>query len=115
MRDGRSSWIIATGQAWKLYVTVAGLSGALGLMTAAFFSLAMGGRLFMALAACGLFLGIATFVWFIAALRCPHCLAKLVWTMAVSRPHSSWVIDLAALEYCPLCKTRLAYGERGRS
>lgn len=102
-----SSWIVTTGQAWKLYVTVAGFTGALGLLTAAFFSLTSGGRLFLAFGACGLFLGAATFVWFTAALRCPHCSAKLVWTMAASRPHSSWVIDLAALEHCPLCKARL--------
>jgi len=67
---------MATGQAWKLYVTVAGFTGSLGLLTAAFFSLTSGGRLFMAFAACGLFLGAATFVWFTAALRCPHCSAK---------------------------------------
>lgn len=112
MAEGTSNWIIATGQAWKLYVAVAGFSGALGFMTAAFFSLATSGRLFMAFAACGIFLGFATFGWFIAALRCPHCLAKLVWTMAVSRPHSSWVIDLAALETCPQCKAPLTHHVR---
>lgn len=98
---------MATGQAWKLYVAMAGFTGSLGLLTAAFFSLASGGRQVMALAACGLFLGAATFVWFTATLRCPHCSAKLVWTMVASRPHSSWVMDLAALEYCPVCKARL--------
>jgi len=114
MGQGTSNWIVATGQAWKLYVAVAGFSGALGFMTAAFFSLATSGRLFMAFAACGIFLGVATFVWFVATLRCPHCLAKLVWTMAVSRPHSSWVIDLAALEDCPQCKVRLISEGRRR-
>jgi hypothetical protein len=27
--------------------------------------------------------------------------------MVSSRPHSSWVIDLAALDHCPVCKARL--------
>lgn len=107
MSREKPSWLIATGQAWKLYVTVSGFSGALGLLTLAFFSLTSGGGQFMAFAACGLFLGAATFVWFTSAIRCPHCSAKLVWTMVASRPHSSWVIDLAALEHCPVCKTRL--------
>jgi len=111
-RDDASNWIIATGQAWKLYVAVVGFSGALGLLTAAFFSFAMRGGLFVALATCGVFLGVSTFVWLTATLRCPRCSAKLVWTMAASRPHSSWIIDLAALEYCPQCKDRLVRGRR---
>jgi hypothetical protein len=110
MRDEASNWIIATGQAWKLYVAVVGFGGALALLTAALFSFAMRGGLFMALAACGVFLGASTFVWLVAALRCPRCSARLVWTMAASRPHSSWIIDLAALEYCPQCKDPLARG-----
>ena len=107
MSRGVSSWIIATGQAWILYGAVAGFTASLGLLTAACFSLASSGRFFMALAACGLFLGCATFVWFAAVLRCPSCRAKLVWTMASSRPHSSWIIDLAALDRCPACNREL--------
>ena len=103
MKTASSNWIIATGQAWKLYVALAGFGGTLTLFTLAFFSLGTSGGRFTAMMACGIFLGFATFVWFITALRCPHCPAKLVWTMVSSRPHSSWLIDLAALERCPAC------------
>ena len=108
MRVAETTWIISTGQAWKLYVALAGFGGALALFTIAAFSLASGGSRTLALTACGALLAVATFVWLIAALRCPHCLAKLVWKMAISRPHSSWLIDLAGLDDCPICHRRLA-------
>ncbi len=103
-----TSWIVATGQAWKLYVAVAGFTGSLGCFTLGLFSLAAGSGRSVAWIVCGLFLGAATFVWFVVALRCPHCRAKLVWTMVATRPHSTWVIDLAALEECPVCRAALA-------
>ena len=98
-----NNWIIATGQAWKLYLALTGFVGSLACFTLAMFSLASGGQRFSAFTSCGLFLGVATFLWMTLALRCPHCLAKLVWTMVTTRPHSSWVIDLAALQRCPVC------------
>ncbi len=97
------NWIIETGQGWKLYVALAGFIGAVGLFTVAFISLGADGGQFAGYAASGTFLALATFLWFVAMLRCPHCLAKLVWIMVASRPHTSWVIDLAALEQCPVC------------
>jgi len=103
MSDAHSNWITATGQAWKLYVAVAGFAGSLLCFTVAFFSLGAGGGEFLGLMACGAFLAVATFVWLTAVLRCPHCKANLVWTMVASRPHTSWLIDLAALERCPAC------------
>lgn len=106
------NWIIATGQAWKLYVALAGFGGTLALFTLAFFSLGTDGGQFAALTACAVFLGFATFSWFTAMLRCPHCGTKLVWTMVSSRPHSSWLIDLAALERCPACSRPLAPASR---
>ena len=90
--EENSNWIVSTGQAWKLYVAIAGFAGSLLCFTVAFFSLGAGG---------GRFLGLT------AVLRCPHCLAKLVWTMVVSRPHTSWLIDLAALDRCPACGRQL--------
>ncbi len=105
-----SNWIIATGQAWKLYVALAGFSVALACFTIAFFALAgvgerylIGGG-FAAWMAIGVLLAAATFLWFTTALRCPHCPARLVWSMVSTRPHSSWLIDLAALERCPACQ-----------
>jgi len=103
----QSSWIIHTGQAWKLYVSIAGFGGALLCFTIGFFSLGSDYGRFLGMMACGIFLGLATFLWFIVMLRCPHCLAKLVWNMAMSRPHSSWVIDLAGLDTCPKCHRSL--------
>lgn len=107
------SWIVRTGQAWKLYVTLGGFAGALLCWTIALFALGSGGGRFVAWTACGVALGFVTFAWFAATLRCPHCHAKLVWTMVASRPHSSWVVDLAALEDCPVCE-RLLAGPGGR-
>ena len=102
------NWIIATGQAWKLYIALAGFFGALACFTLALYSLATGGELFSAFTSCGMFLGVTTFLWMTFVLRCPHCLAKLVWTMVSTRPHSSWLIDLAALDRCPVCGRTLA-------
>lgn len=97
------NWIIETGQVWKLYVALTGLIGAVVLFTVAFVSLGATDGQFAAYAASGTVLALATFLWFVAALRCPHCAAKLVWIMVASRPHTSWMIDLAALEQCPVC------------
>ncbi len=102
------TWIVRTGQIWKLYVALAGFSGTLLLVTIAVFSLATSGSRVVALTACGVFLGIATFLWLTMALRCPHCFARLVWKMVTSRPHSSWLIDLAGLDSCPVCHHKLA-------
>jgi hypothetical protein len=109
-----SNWIIESGQAWKLYVTLAGFGLALACFTLAFFTLGAGGGRFQALMVCGFFLACATFVWLITALRCPRCRAKLVWLMAASRPHSSWLIDLAGLDRCLACQAPLAPAEKDR-
>lgn len=115
MSRERSNWILETRQAWKLYVAIAGFGGALASFTLAFFTLGQGGGPFGALMSGGFLLACATFAWFIAALRCPRCGAKLVWLMAVSRPHSSWIVDLAGLDRCPACHALLAPAESGRS
>jgi hypothetical protein len=107
------NWIIATGQAWKLYVALAGFSGALACFIIACVAftgvggpdLAGGG--FAAWIAIGVSLAAATFLWFSLALRCPHCPVRLVWRMASTRPHSSWLVELATLERCPACECLL--------
>ena len=110
MSESQPTWIIASGQAWKLYVALAGFAGALLCFIWAGFSLGGEMRRVMELTAYGVVLGVATFVWLTLALRCPHCTTKLVWTMVASRPHSSWLIDLAALESCPVCRHGLIRG-----
>lgn len=112
MNPAATSWLIATGQAWKLYVALAGFGGALVLFSLALFSLASGGSRFVAFVACGGFLSVATFGWFTTVVRCPHCASRLVWRMVTSRPHSSWVIELAALDCCPVCGKALVTGRR---
>lgn len=106
-----TNWLIDTGQAWKLYVALAGFGGAVLCFTLAFFRLATGSGQFLGLAASGIFLGVATFLWFVATVRCPHCQARLVWNMVASRPHSSWLIDLAALDRCPRCHRAMVTGK----
>ena len=39
--EENSNWIVSTGQAWKLYVAIAGFAGSLLCFTVAFFSLEM--------------------------------------------------------------------------
>jgi hypothetical protein len=103
-----SSWILATGQAWKLYVAIAGFVGGMALFSLALFSLLSSGGRFVAFVACGVFLTVATFAWFAVVLRCHQCQAALVWKMIASRPFGSWLIDLAALDRCPVCRALLA-------
>ena len=112
--------IVATGQAWKLYVALAGFSGALACFVIACVALTgvgepgPGGGGFAAWIAVGIVLTAATFLWFSMALRCPHCPVRLVWRMVSSRPHSSWLIELAALERCPACQGLLQGNGRPR-
>lgn len=105
---------MATGQAWKLYVAIAGLVGGMVLFSLALVSLISGGTRFVAFVVCGALLSLATFVWFAAVLCCHHCQAALVWKMIASRPFNSWLIDLAALERCPACQAVLAKTPQSR-
>lgn len=102
-----TNWISATGQVWKLYLAVAGFAGSLICFGAAVLGLIGGGEQFVGLTLGGIFLCVVTFMWLTAVLCCPHCRARLVWTMVTTRPHSSWLIDLAALHRCPVCNRAL--------
>lgn len=110
-----TNWIIATGQAWKLYAATVGFAASLIVLTVACYFLASGAGPFMAVAGMGVLLAVLTFVWFLHVIRCPHCRSNLAWNMIVSRPHSSWVIDLAGLDRCPFCHRSLtAFTTGGR-
>ncbi len=111
--DDQSNWIFASGQGWKLYVALAGFGGGLLCFSAAVLSLS--GSSMRVVGLCiivGSLLCVSTFLWLITVLRCPHCRAKLVWTTAKSRPHSSWMIDLAGLDSCPMCSNSLVQSRR---
>ena len=110
-----TSWIIETGQGWKLYVALVGFAVTLLCFMMAILSLGNEGRGVVWFTICGFLLGIATFAWLTAVLRCPHCLTRLVWTMVRSRPHSSWLIDLAGLESCPSCNQTFGHRRRPAS
>lgn len=64
-------------------------------------------QLFFAFIACGTFLGIVTIGWMINVLRCPHCQVRIAWIMIKARSHTSWLVDLVALEACPCCHRTL--------
>ncbi len=108
-----SNWIIATGQAWKLYLAIAGFAVSLLALTAACFLLATGTGAFLTVAGWGVLIGILTFLWFGQAILCPQCRSRLVWRMVASRPQSSWLIELAALDECPVCRRPLVGAVRG--
>lgn len=110
MPEPSANWIVATGQIWKLYLALAGFVGALGCFTAGVFFLGIEQNLMARMTGAGVLLAIATLTWLATALRCPHCLAKLVWVMLKTRPHTSWLIDLAGLETCPVCRRSLYRG-----
>lgn len=105
-----ANWIVATGQIWKLYLALVGFLGALGCFTAGVFLIGFEQNLMARMTGAGVLLAIATLAWLASALRCPHCLAKLVWVMLKTRPHTSWLIDLAGLETCPVCRRSLYRG-----
>lgn len=105
-----SNWIVATGQIWKLYLALIGFVGALGCFTAGVFFLGVAPKLMGQATGAGVVLVVATLVWLASALRCPHCPARLVWVMLRTRPHTSWLIDLAGLETCPVCRRSLFRG-----
>lgn len=108
--DPSPNWIVATGQIWKLYLALAGFVAALGCFTAGVFFLGVDQNLMARMTGAGVLLAVATLTWLASALRCPHCLAKLVWVMLRTRPHTSWLIDLAGLDRCPVCRRQLDRG-----
>lgn len=105
--ESRANWIAATGQLWKLYLALAGFVASLGCFTAGVYVLGVEEVLMERMTGAGVLIAIVTLVWLATALRCPHCLAKLVWVMLKTRPHTSWLIDLAELESCPVCRRSL--------
>jgi hypothetical protein len=107
MQESRDNWIVATGQIWKLYVALAGFIGALGCFTVAVFSLGGGSGLTSRMTIAGVILATVSFAWLSMVLCCPHCTTPLVWKMIRMRPHTSWLIDLAGLETCPICNRSL--------
>ena len=104
-----TSWLIESRQIWKLYVALAGFGLTLLCFLIGAFSLVSGVEQFWGFVVCGMLLGILTLIWMVNVLRCPHCQCRLVWTMIKSRSHTTWLIDLVALQTCPTCSQTLRF------
>ncbi len=106
-QKSQTNWLEETKQIWKLYVAILGFGGTLCAFLAGGLLLAAGPEYSGLLFTLGTLLGVVTFGWIINAIRCPHCQSKLLWVMVKTKSHMSWIVELAALESCPTCQTRL--------
>lgn len=107
MDESGANWVVETGQIWKLYVALAGFVAALACFTAAIFSLSAVDASVGRWTGTGVALAAASFGWLVSTLRCPHCRTRLVWTMLKASSLTTWLIDLAGLDVCPVCRRSL--------
>lgn len=105
-------WIGRTGQRWKLVIgfilfVLGGMALIAMIVVTGAANEVIGGRsredlivlIGFALAAGGA----GSFAWLLAAIRCPRCGSRPVWTLASKRGSSQWSTRLLSLEACPTC------------
>jgi hypothetical protein len=98
------SLLIRTGQAWKVGVLQVGFVAATLIVLGVYwFRDSLPKSLYLAALLSAVLLGIGSFTFPVAFIRCPKCGTRWLW-MAVSRKHdTSWLRWLVRLSACPTC------------
>ena len=86
-------WFRSTGQRWKLVVYCLGMLVPWGLAVLHVARFEDDWFLF----------GLAVFVWFLFAVRCPRCGGRPVWALATGVDHRLFTQALLGARVCPLC------------
>lgn len=102
------SWMVSTGQLWKLGLFYLMLVATLALIVAFIFAVngitlsAFGGRFELAISF--ILLGASSLLWLCFAIRCPRCGKRPVWGMLKTVDVNTWLIKLHTMERCPECR-----------
>lgn len=108
---GRSAssmkFVIATGQLWKLLLTLGGvLLGGTVILTQAFIQNIAGQDLTLRLVLLATLVTLVAFGGAAHLLRCPRCGLKLFWHAASTFDYTSWFSRFLAMTECPRCQFR---------
>lgn len=101
------SWIVCTGQLWKLglfylmILTTIMLIGAFILAVNGYVISSFAGRFELAISF--ILLGASSLAWLCLSIRCPRCGKKPVWGILKTADVNSWLVKLHAIERCPEC------------
>jgi hypothetical protein len=97
------TWIRDTGQAWKVKVLWVFLPLTILTVAPRHSILLMFDVPLRVVDLGGFVLGVATFVWIAAAIRCPHCRQRIgYWYMKNTTP-LEWFTAFLGLQRCPVC------------
>ena len=109
MRVANHSWIVSTGQSWKIGVFLVMMAAA-GLGFVIFFILLSSKTLSdETLALLGIMptiIGSSSMVWFFLSIRCRACGRRPAWTLVNNSAVSDWWIRLIQSAECPICRDR---------
>ncbi len=101
------SWIVNTGQIWKLGVFYLLILTTLLLIVA--FILAVNGYMILGLvsrfevAITFILVGASSLLWLCLSIRCPRCGKRPVWGMLRTVDINTWLVKLHSMERCPAC------------
>ena len=100
MMQLEASFIVRTGQTWKVATFVIGEA----VCAAVLFSLPPGAsstRLFVDFAT--IVIGIGIFLWAALVVKCPECQSRFFWRAMREKPVSTWLLEALLAEECPGC------------
>ena len=101
------SWIVSTGQLWKLGLFYSMMLAALVLIVA--FILAVNGYMIAGfagrfeLAITFILVGASSLFWLCLSIRCPRCGKRPVWGILKTVDINTWLVKLHVMERCPEC------------
>jgi hypothetical protein len=109
VRIANDTWIVSTGQGWKVGVFLIMMAAA-GLGFVIFFILlslrALSDETLTLLGVMSTMIGSLSMVWFFLSIRCRACGRRPVWTLVNNSEVSAWWIQLIRSEDCPICHDR---------
>ncbi len=110
----KSNWLEVTGQMWKLYVALLSCVTALIAFPFAVIAFIAGHLPVMPYLVTGTVLSVITVLWLMWSLCCPKCERSLVWKMISKCSHTTWLVELVALDTCPHCMHSLRNSNRNQ-
>jgi hypothetical protein len=109
VRISNHSWIVSTGQSWKISVFLIMMAAAsLGFVI--YFILlsshALSDETLGPLVVMSAMIGSSSMVWFFLSIRCRACGGRPAWTLVNNSAVSGWWIRLIQSAECPICHDR---------
>ncbi len=96
-----TTWLMATGQRWKLNVFL--LLSALALLLFVGMAVAVAWPGFYLLPIAGAVVASLAFAWLALSIRCKACGSRPAMLTMLAQKSSNWYVELTRSETCPVC------------